>query len=455
MAYNASTGIISQPVGIGDIQQCLTSNSGDVATLCMSPNVNMWSNVKPVYNTKIGELTDADRATARVLSGFKTGGGIKKWAGTYTQYTNNMSSRGNPTSQLWTHDAPLLDGICVFRISDFKGYYHHTQNVLTIYDYLHNLDKIPIPSSDVPASQGQNIDFKLFTRIVDGCIRPQVLFGDVLNYYPCIVMTYGSSGTYHYAKTTDDKISDLWDTTDDNRNLDATVRVNTAEFASAIASDWRASHSGDPYANAPLRTDDYWTFCMVLSSRKLTGASGTSYHNFNSNDTIVRLEYAANVDRWTKQLQQSKFNIITKLWMNVEITKQANQNGHMVYKITSIAVWAEKTSSSSTITFTATASIQCTLGIVSMSGIGTSEYAGQPIEGYVGAISYGTAAGQSSQSVQIPNTTYEITGTTAGNQMCNGTITLYNSTIGTFTGGFSINVQYGNSSYVVRDIPLA
>lgn len=454
MAYDASTGIISQPVGLGDIGECLASNSSDVGTLSMSPNVNMWSNVKPVYNTKIGELTDTDRATARVISGFKTGGGIKKWAGTYAQYKTDMDSHGNPVSKLWTHDKPLNDGVCCFRISDFKGYYHHTQNVLQIYDYLDNLDRIPIPSSDVQASQGQNIDFKLFTRIVDGCIRPQVLFGDITNYYPCIVMTYGS-GTYHYAKTTDSPISALWDGTDENRNLNATVQINTAEFASAIASDWRSSHSGDPYANAPLRTDDYWTICMVLSSRKLTGASGTSYHNFNSNDTIVRLEYAANVDRWTKQLQQSKFNIITKLWMNVEITKQANKNGHMVYKITSIAVWAEKTASSSTITFQVGASIQCTLGIVSMSGVGTSQYAGEKIESSAGYVSYGTAAGQSSASVQIPATTYEITGTTAGNQMCNGSITLYNATIGTFVGGFSINVQNGNSSYVVSNIPLA
>lgn len=452
MAYNPTTGIIdgTTAVGIGDIQQCLGCGSGDIGTLSMRPNINMWSNVKPVYNSKVGELSDTDRATARVITGFKTGGGIKKWCGTYAQYKTDMDSQGNPTSQLWEYDKPLNDGVCAFRISDFKGYYHFVKNVLVIYNYLGNLEKIPIPSQDVQASQGQNIDFKLYTRIVDGCIRPQVLFGDIVNYYPGIVMTYGS-GTYHYAKTTDKKISELWDSTDANRNFDATIRINTAEFASAIASDRRASpySDTDPYSHAPLRTNDYWTFCMILSSRKLTGASGASYHNFASGDTIVRLEYASGVDRWTKQLQQNKFNVITSMKMNVRLARESTkQNGHWVYRVAFVDIIAQK-ATTETVTFQIGGKFNCYIGDTSIPNEGAA-YNGQSLEVNLGSVTF-TGSGQKTQTI-YPNVYYEITGTSAGNQMINGTLTLYHATIGSFDGGWSVNAYNYDSEYIVSDI---
>ena len=40
--------IISAPVSIDDIKAVLGESSNDVATLCRSSNINMWSKKKPV-----------------------------------------------------------------------------------------------------------------------------------------------------------------------------------------------------------------------------------------------------------------------------------------------------------------------------------------------------------------------------------------------------------------------
>jgi hypothetical protein len=48
MSYNSETGIISAPVSIGDVKQALGESSNDLATLCKSENINIWSKYKPI-----------------------------------------------------------------------------------------------------------------------------------------------------------------------------------------------------------------------------------------------------------------------------------------------------------------------------------------------------------------------------------------------------------------------
>lgn len=48
MPYNSDNGIISAPVSIDDVKQALGENSNDLATLCKSENINMWSKYKPI-----------------------------------------------------------------------------------------------------------------------------------------------------------------------------------------------------------------------------------------------------------------------------------------------------------------------------------------------------------------------------------------------------------------------
>lgn len=48
MSYNSETGIISSPVSIDDVKQALGESSNDLATLCKSENINIWSKYKPI-----------------------------------------------------------------------------------------------------------------------------------------------------------------------------------------------------------------------------------------------------------------------------------------------------------------------------------------------------------------------------------------------------------------------
>lgn len=48
MSYNSESGIISAPVSINDVKQALGESSNDLATLCKSENINIWSKYKPI-----------------------------------------------------------------------------------------------------------------------------------------------------------------------------------------------------------------------------------------------------------------------------------------------------------------------------------------------------------------------------------------------------------------------
>lgn len=48
MSYNNDSGIISAPVSIDDVKRALGESSNDLATLCKSENINIWSKYKPI-----------------------------------------------------------------------------------------------------------------------------------------------------------------------------------------------------------------------------------------------------------------------------------------------------------------------------------------------------------------------------------------------------------------------
>lgn len=48
MPYNSENGIISAPVSIDDVKRALGESSNDLATLCKSENINIWSKYKPI-----------------------------------------------------------------------------------------------------------------------------------------------------------------------------------------------------------------------------------------------------------------------------------------------------------------------------------------------------------------------------------------------------------------------
>lgn len=443
---------LGAPISIYDVQRCLGSTSPDLATLCMNNNVNMWSGIKPIWHTKVSELTDNDRA-GRVLSGYKTGGGIKKRAYLWSDYEGSMastSSYGNPASVVWTHDKPSVGGGCAFRLTDFNGYYHNQRNVFRIFSYIDNLDGIPIPSTPT-GTGGAEIEFLLDANVVTGCVRPQVLFGDCINlsgnkhFYAGVILASGNGASdKHYVKTSDKTLESCLYASSGDTYLHVSFKVDTALFARAVTGG-----SASAYQSYPMRNGDKWTACVVLVDRQITGS--TSDYTFNSTDTIVRLEYAENVDRWTLPIKQSKYSIITSMKMSIRFAKQSQQlNGHWRYKIAFIDVTATKATGDN-VQFSVDGMFQCQIGNVSIENQG-SAYNGEPLNVYIGSLKF---TGTGTQTLTLyPNVYYELTSTTAGNQLLNGRLTFYSPTIGRFEGGWSVDAHNLDSEYVVTNLSI-
>ena len=450
MSYNSSTKIITAPVSIYDVQRCFGLGSPDLATLILTANINMWSGIKPIYSTKIAQLTSQDRANPRTLSGYKVGGGVKKWANTFANYQVNMGSYGNPASQLWALDRPVLDGSCVFRLTDFSGYWHTAQNMFTIYSYITNLSNIPIPSA-TGGDGGVDIDFMIYTNVISGCILADELFGDCLDFYPAVIMTCSTfipntnpSVRCHFVKSASQTLRSLLS----QQNINATVRVNTSEFAAAVATDMGGGNT--PYQNAPLISGTQWTSCVALVSREFTGGTAAGNHRFNASDTIIRLEYATDIDRWVLPIAQGKYTIVDWIKMNVTITRQTSmESGNKVYKITNIRIVTKKKTAADLI-FNKKAQAQCYIGSVTIGGVTPPssdtwmDFGGNTtVQGASGA-----EVGQ--DLANVPETIYRVTGTSAGNAMCNGKMKLiYTSgnNVYEFSGGFSFDVSAGSGSY--------
>lgn len=60
MAYNPTTGIITAPVSIYDVQRALGLSSTDLGTLCKSTLINRWSKMKPCRYDSLDVMVPAD-----------------------------------------------------------------------------------------------------------------------------------------------------------------------------------------------------------------------------------------------------------------------------------------------------------------------------------------------------------------------------------------------------------
>lgn len=436
---HTATGIISAPVSFADVNAVLGTSHTDLATLCMENLINMWSGRKPIYNTKWGILnTDDWNGVNRTLAGFKTGGGIKKAALSWDEYITGMNtSTGSVVSKIWEYDKPVADGSCKFRLTDFSGYYHNVGRVFNMGTLFGNISNILIPSADGETGRTVAFTFYFTNPTPDGGIAAAQLFGDCWTYYPCIILTNGSTGSnsYQYAVTAPSPISAYAGTS-------MTITFDTADFAAAIASDFRSLHSGDPYANYPLRTGDKWTACLVLLSQQLT----SGIHKIPSSATIIRLEYSSNVDRRTLPIKQTKYINIEWMKMRVTITKIAGYQRK--YKIDSIVVTANILSTAS-MTFTVDAALSTPQGTVNVVGVASGQSIN--VTGYSSVVFSGST-GEISKTLSITETTYDNTATSAGNQLVNGTLTFRGSE-GNFSGGFSIDVS-GQSYKYTQEVNL-
>lgn len=116
-----SSGVISAPVSIADVQTVLGDTSTDLAALCTSVSINMWAKYKPIPDTAkfLNIKTD--------YQGTNYNCGI-----TYGKTTSRTGIRAlyDQTNNGYSYEKPT-----VYRLADFNGYNHTARAPITGYTF--------------------------------------------------------------------------------------------------------------------------------------------------------------------------------------------------------------------------------------------------------------------------------------------------------------------------------
>lgn len=127
---SVSNGIITAPVSIKDVQEAMRETSNDLATLCKSSNINMWSKYKPVHNTLkfVKDTVNADKSTwteATDGKGWWLGeidrGGRESRAIYFPMVTTKAEFKTSATAPQYVK--PSGGETSPYRLTDFVGYY--------------------------------------------------------------------------------------------------------------------------------------------------------------------------------------------------------------------------------------------------------------------------------------------------------------------------------------------
>jgi len=438
MPYIVNGNHITSPVSIYDVQRCLGSGSPDLGTLCLLNNINMWSVSKPVYFAKVAQLTDGDLKTGRTVSGYSISYGIKKRkSSTWTDFIN--TSTYEVKSEVWQYDKPVLDGVNVFRLTDFYNYWHNAQRAITI--ALDGKDRVVVPSAQ--GGTGDVLHFTLnflYMLYSSGSISSQQLFGACANYYPTVILTcYYSGGSYRYAKSskkegTEDQYWTIGEIGAGSTQSGAQINIDMAEVA-----DVMVRQQGARYGYDCLQNNRTWTACFVLTNVPLYGTVGSWDP---SGKDIIRLEFEAGADRKTFQITSGKYSYISAMSIAVTLKKDSNNN----YYIDSIQVTATKMTADQMI-FDITAQLSCVIGTVGMSGVAADA---QSINVSMNSTTFAAQSGSVTNTLQFNTVTYKPTGDAdpSGSRFCTGTLTFHDrANRGDWSGTFTIDVKTGSSQY--------
>lgn len=116
---------IEAPVNPWEVSKVLGIRSGDVGTVCTSTRINPWAKCKPVNHTKIGILTDKERAEAQYgitkipLFGNQVDMASFVKNGTPAPLTFPDAT---PETEYWEYELPPYNRHK--RLTDFDGYWH-------------------------------------------------------------------------------------------------------------------------------------------------------------------------------------------------------------------------------------------------------------------------------------------------------------------------------------------
>lgn len=120
MSYNSENGIISAPVSIDDVKQALGESSNDLATLCKSENINIWSKYKPIScKGEFKEYPIREDSEETVISSYSNCTcvvrcGMNIPMDTYKNLRNNYGEEGfaiNACKKLYNDNVYGLSGI--------------------------------------------------------------------------------------------------------------------------------------------------------------------------------------------------------------------------------------------------------------------------------------------------------------------------------------------------------
>lgn len=142
MAYDKSSGLITAPVSIRDLQRCLRTIvtvsgrryiSGDLGYIIANGGINKWAKYKPVPHASVNTVTGQwDAARNKWLSTASWWKSPNGQCGLKIPYGDNINNTTNPNSVLykllnglmpWTYIRPSGGAASPYRLQDFAGYF--------------------------------------------------------------------------------------------------------------------------------------------------------------------------------------------------------------------------------------------------------------------------------------------------------------------------------------------
>lgn len=158
---------IIAPVSIDDVKSVLGESSNDLATLCISRNINKWSPYKPVHSNKPFDLSDSDFGV--------TDKSYKLIVPSYSRLEDLCLNTIIKTPS-YTYEKPKGGNSSPYRLGDFKGY-----NSVITKGWAYNNAKVGASSTsrkmDMYYYTGENHATEKYINLWDFYVFNQCYFG--------------------------------------------------------------------------------------------------------------------------------------------------------------------------------------------------------------------------------------------------------------------------------------
>ena len=133
-------GILTQPISVYDIANCIGVASTDVGTLCTAKSkINIWAKYKPVRYNKIGSLTENERKACAY-------GLLDTREYDLSSDTAITTAFNNALNRIysWEYESPTGGNASLYRMLDFDGYNHNAICPLFFEDNSPQWDKVEV-----------------------------------------------------------------------------------------------------------------------------------------------------------------------------------------------------------------------------------------------------------------------------------------------------------------------